>query len=128
MIKIRPLTIAKLCANTLRTYVLSYSAIDIQLNARTGVYDTTCLLYSSVLEESETKGFKNGYIDKGLIYPRTNTFLYSVIQTTLIRLLQYQFFSVYSGKPSKSNKQEDGSCMNILMYHSISYLPATEYC
>lgn len=127
MIKIRPLTTAKLCANTLRTYVLSYSAIDIRLNARTGVYDTTCLLYRSILE-SETKGFKNGYINKGLIYPRTNTFLYSAIQTILIRLLQYQFFSIYSGKHGKPNKQEDDSCMNILIYLSISYLSATEYC
>lgn len=39
----RPLTIAKPCANTSRIYVLSYSTIDIQLNARTGFYNTTML-------------------------------------------------------------------------------------
>lgn len=57
MIEIRLLTNTKLCANTLRIYILSYPTTDIQLNAGTGFHKTTCLPYRRISEESDW-GFK----------------------------------------------------------------------
>lgn len=89
VIKTRLLTNTKLCANTLRFYILSYLTTDTQLSARTGFHNTTCLPKMSM------RGIRLGFHQGRYI-------------------LQYQFFSIYSGTTNKPTKL-DGSCLNILI-------------